>query len=730
MSQQAPITQHVRRMSRWRVWAVLGFFLLPVLVGFFFAEQITLQALREHQQALIQWQAEHPWPARGAYAAVYLVLTSLSLPSAAVLTLAGGAIFGLQVGVWLVLLSATAGATLSMLMTRYVFADLARHRLGPWQQAFEREMARDGNFYLLFLRLLPVMPFFLVNIAMGLSRMPVGTYALITLVGMAPATLVYVQAGTALATLSATGDVWSTDVLLALTLLAFMPLLLRSLLPAWRRRRRLRPWRTQRPQRFDRNLVVIGAGAAGLVSAYMARTLRARVTLIEAGRPGGDCLYRGCVPSKTLIEASRQIAQMRRAADGGLKVAEPELDWPMLMQRLQQVIRDIEPNDSVERYTQLGVDVRIGRARIVNPWTVEIATDQGLEQLTTRAMVVATGSEPIRPDLPGLDQVCAVTSDTLWDHLAGLHERPNRVVMIGGGAMGCELSQALARLGAEVTLVERGPRLLAQESQAVSQAAHDALADAGVRMLLQSQALECRADGPESAPFTTRVQTPHGEQILAFDLMILAMGRKPRWQGFGLEALGIQSLDLDEYLETAVPGLYAAGDVAGGRQMTHLAAHQGWHAALNALQGFWRFRPDRVSVPQVIFMDPEIARAGLTLEQAQQQGLRPEVVRVQWAELDRAVIDDRRSGFIELMTRAGSDRLLGVTIVGTHAGELLPQFTLAMNNRLGLNKLLANLYAYPTLSEIVRRAAAVHRREHQPRWLGPWLERWHAWRRG
>jgi pyruvate/2-oxoglutarate dehydrogenase complex dihydrolipoamide dehydrogenase (E3) component len=302
--------------------------------------------------------------------------------------------------------------------------------------------------------------------------------------------------------------------------------------------------------------------------------------------------------------------------------------------------------------------------------------------------------------------------------------------MIGGGAMGCELSQALARLGSEVTLVERGPRLLAQESPTVSQAAHDALADAGVRILLQSQALECQADVLEPASFTTRVQTPQGQQVLAFDLMILAIGRKPRWQGLGLQSLGIQSLDLDEHLETAVPGIYAAGDVAGGRQMTHLAAHQGWHAALNALQGFWRFRPDRVSMPQVIFMDPEIARVGLTLEQAQQQGLQPEVTRVEWAELDRAIIDERRSGFIELITRAGSDRLLGVTIVGTHAGELLPQFTLAMDNGLGLNKLLANVYAYPTLSEIVRRAAGVHRRQQQPGWLGPWLERWHAWRRG
>ncbi len=726
MPQPAPIAQRARRMPRWWVGCVGGFLLCVVLGSYFASEQITLQALREHQQTLAQWHAEHPWQVRGAYVALYLVLTSLSLPSAAVLTLAGGAIFGLQVGLVLVLCSATAGATLAMLMARYLWVDLARRRLGPWQLAFERGMARYGGFYLLSLRLLPVMPFFLVNLAMGLTRMPVGTYALLTLLGMAPATLVYVQAGTALATLSATGDLWSSDLLLALTLLALMPLLVRFILPLWRRSRALRPWRAQRPQRFDRNLVVIGAGAGGLVSAYMARALKAQVTLVEADRPGGDCLYRGCVPSKTLIEAARQMAQIQQATQHGLQVGPAQLDWPVLMQRLRQVIREIEPHDSVARYTGLGVDVRIGRARILNPWTVEITTDTDRQLVTTRAVVLATGSEPIRPKVPGLDQVCAVTSDTLWDHLAGLPKRPDRIVMLGGGAMGCELSQALARLGGVVTLVERGSALLAQEGPAVSQRARDALEAAGVQVLLDSQLLECRAGQPPLA----LLQTPGGPASIPFDLMILAVGRKPRWQGMGLEELGVQSLELDEGLETAVPGIFAAGDVTGGLQLTSAAAHQGWHAALNALQGLWRFRPDRVLIPQVIFMDPEIARVGCTLQQAQAQGLDPEVTRVDLAELDRAIIDGRRSGFIELITRAGSDRLLGVTIVGAHAGELLSEFTLAMNNGLGLRKVLANVHAYPTLSEIARLAAGAHQRARQPGWITVWLERWHAWRRG
>ncbi len=735
MPSQDPIPQRARRLPAWAAGCLWGLLAFVIVAAFVAADQITLQALREQQRALAQWQAEHPWPARLGYAALYLTLTSLSLPSAAVLTLAGGALFGLQEGLVLVLLSATAGATLSMLMARYLLTDLARRRLGPWQQAFERGMSRDGHFYLLSLRLLPLMPFFLVNLAMGLTRMPVGTYMVITLVGMVPATWVYVQAGTALATLSATGDVWSTDVLLALTLLAVMPLLLRALLLVWRRGRILRPWRSQRPRRFDFNLVVIGAGAGGLVSAYMARALQARVALIEADRPGGDCLYRGCVPSKTLIEASRRMEQIRQASRYGLQVAEPVLDWPALMQRMRQIIRDIEPHDSVQRYTDLGVDVRLGRARILNPWTVEVASERGLERLTTRAVILATGSEPNRPQIPGLDAVAAVTSDTLWERLESLPAIPKRLVILGGGVMGCELAQALARLGAEVTLVEQGPLLLCDQGRAVSRLAQDTLAAAGVRVMLQSTVLQCGASAPDStagdlASFMACLQTPSGVQDCSFDLLILAVGRKPRWRAMGLQALGLTQLEVDDYLQTELPGLYAAGDVSGGRQMTHVAAHQGWHAAVNSLQGFWRLRPDRVWLPQVIFMDPEIARVGLTLEQAQQQGLEPEVTRVDLAELDRAIIDDRRCGFIELVTRAGSDRLLGVTIVGAHAGELLPEFTLAMNNGLGLRKVLANLHAYPTWSEIARLAAGAYQRQRQPRWALQWLERLHRWRRG
>ncbi len=704
----------------------LGLVVLIGSLGFWGHEHLSLQTLLEQQQALAQWTQRHLWQSALAYLALYVTMAALSLPFAAVLTLAGGALFGLGLGTALALCAATLGATLAMGLARYFLGDWARRQLGPWHAAFERGMARDGSFYLLSMRLLPVLPFFAVNLAVGLSRMSFLRFATVSMLGMLPATVIYVNAGRTLA--SAADGIWSADLLLALILLAMLPLAARGVLPRWARRRALRRWRAERPRRFDRNLVVIGAGAAGLVSAYMARALQARVTLVEAERPGGDCLYRGCVPSKTLIEAARRMEQSRQAHRHGLRGAPLQLDWPALMKRLQEVIATIEPHDSVQRYTELGVDVRIGRARVINPWTVEINGAQGTERVTTRAIVLATGSEPIRPDLPGLDQVCALTSDTLWDHLARLPARPDRILVLGGGAMGCELSQAMARLGSAVTLVEQGPRLLAREGPAISQMAQDALWADGVRVWLDSQLLQCEAADP-GAGFRAQLQTPEGQVWADFDLMILAVGRKPRWRGMGLEELGLESLDVDETLETALPGIFAAGDVTGGRQLTHAAAHQGWHATVNALQGLWPLRPHRTLIPQVIFMDPEIARVGHTLQQAQQQRLDPQVTRVDLAELDRAIIDDRRTGFIELITSAGSDRLLGVSIVGAQAGELLSPFTLAMNHGLGLKKILAGVYAYPTLSEVARLAASAHRRAHQPAWAVRWLARWHAWRR-
>ena len=473
-------------------------------------------------------------------------------------------------------------------------------------------------------------------------------------------------------------------------------------------------------------MLVIGGGAGGLVTAYMAAALKARVTLVEAERLGGECLYTGCVPSKALIHAARAAEQVRRAARLGVKAGAPEIDWPALMRRLQDVIAAIEPHDSAQRYTQLGVEVIQGRARLLNPWTVEVSSATGARQLSARAIVLATGAEPVRPELPGLALLPHACSDTLWSQLAALPRLPGRMVLLGAGAMGCELAQAFARLGAQVTLVEQGAQVLGREDADVAQAALVALQGAGVQVHLHSQALRCQTQA-------LVLQTPAGELRLDCDFLVLALGRRPRLDGLGLQELGLdtsQGLRVNGFMQTELPNLYAVGDVAGPWQLTHAAAHQGWHAAFNALLGIKKLRADRALMPQTLFLDPEIARVGLNEREAQARGLAYEVTRFELAGLDRALTDDQGGGFIKLLTVPGSDRLLGVSIVGPQAGELLAEYALAMKHGLGLNKVLASIHAYPTLAEANKAAAGAWKRAHEPVWALRLLERWHAWRRG
>jgi pyruvate/2-oxoglutarate dehydrogenase complex dihydrolipoamide dehydrogenase (E3) component/uncharacterized membrane protein YdjX (TVP38/TMEM64 family) len=701
--------------------------LLAVLAGLIWAGglgSLSLETLLAQQSRLLQWHAQSPWQARLAFAGVYVAVTALSLPGAALLSLACGAVLGLAWGTAVALLSATLGATLAMLMARYLLRPWVLRIGGARLAAFDRGMARDGVFYLLSMRLLPALPFFLINLAVGLTQMRALTFAWVSLLGMAPAALVYVHAGGALGQIRSPADIVSAPVLGALALLALLPWLMRWALPHWQRRRALAPWRAQRPRRFERNLVVIGGGAGGLVAAYMAAALRARVSLVEADRLGGDCLYHGCVPSKALIHVSRQLHQIGQSAHLGLRVAAPSVDWPVLMQRVREVIAQIEPHDSAQRYSALGVDVISGHARIVNPWTVEITGAGSIRRLSTRAIVIATGAQPVVPQWPGLADVDPVTSDTLWDRLAASAQIPQRIAICGGGAIGCELAQALARLGAHVTLIERGARLLAREDEDVSAVALKALQGAGVQVLLQTQPLDFGRD-PECH---ARLQTPAGPLRLGFDLLLLALGRKPNLQGLGLQELGLSHLQLDAYLQTPIPGIYAAGDVTEQWQLTHAAAHQGWHAAVHALQGLRRFRADRAPMPQTLFLDPEIARVGLNEQQA--RGLAHEVTRFELAELDRAIIEGQREGYVKLITAAGSGKLLGATVVGPHAGELLAEYTLALQQGLSLRQLLAGVRAYPTWSEANKYAAGVFVRGRQPAWALRWLERYHAWRRG
>ena len=696
---------------------------------------LSLEQLKASQAGLAALYQRHPWQVAGAYFGIYVLATALSLPGAVLLTLAGGALFGLLWGTVIVSFASSVGATLAFLASRFLLRDVVRERFGRRLAEIDRGLERDGAFYLFTLRLIPVVPFFLINLLMGLTRMKTLTFHAVSQVGMLAGTLVYVNAGTQLARLDSLQGILSPALIGSFVLLGLFPLIARRLVAAWQQRRATARWRGVRPRHFDRNLIVIGAGAGGLVTAYIAAAVKARVTLVEAHKMGGDCLNYGCVPSKALIRSAKLAHQMRHGARYGLHDTEPVLSFRAVMQRVRDVIRDIEPHDSVERYTGLGVEVLQGHARLVDPWTVEIALNGGgTQRLTARSIVLATGARPFVPPLPGIEQVDCVTSDTLWDRFAALDHPPARLVVLGGGPIGCELAQAFARLGSQVTLVEMAPRLLLREDEDVSAFALKTLQGDGVQVRTGQRALRCERNGEEDGGTQWLVVDNAGrEERIAFDHLICAVGRVARLEGFGLTELGIPTgrvIETNEYLQTIYPHIYVVGDAAGPYKLTHVAAHQAWYAAVNALFGEWRrFKVDYRVIPWTTFIDPEVARVGLNEQEAREHGLAFEITRFDIGELDRAIADSEASGFVKVLTEPGKDRILGVTIVGAHAGELLAEYVLAMKHGLGLNKVLGTIHTYPTLAEANKYAAGTWKRAHAPQGLLRWVQRYHDWKR-
>tara|TARA_R100001509_G_scaffold156035_1_gene118946 strand:- start:2745 stop:4901 length:2157 start_codon:yes stop_codon:yes gene_type:complete len=715
-----------------RLWILL---IIAAVVATFYAlgldSYLTLDQLKASQSRFDDLLEQYPVAIPAAYFIIYVLVTAVSLPGATIMTLAGGALFGLWQGLLLVSFASSIGATLAFLVARFLLRETVRARFGERLKAIDRGIQRDGAFYLFTLRLVPIFPFFIINLVMGLTRLRTWTFYWVSQLGMLAGTAVYVNAGTQLAQVERVGDVLSPELLLSFVLLGLFPWIARAIVGLVQRRRVYRPW--QRPRQFDRNLVVIGAGAGGLVSAYIAATVKAKVTLVEAQRMGGDCLNYGCVPSKALIRSARLASQMRRADQYGLQPVEPGFSFRAVMERVQRIVAEIEPHDSVERYSGLGVDVLQGYARIVDPWTVEISLNAGgTRRLTTRSIVIAAGAAPHIPDLPGLAEVDYVTSDTLWERFAQLDQAPRRLLVLGGGPIGCELSQAFARLGSRVTVLQRNQHLLPKEDPEVSTMARQALAEDGVRVLTGHTALRCVREGGEQ--YLLAEDDEGAEVRIVFDHLLLAVGRRPRLQGYGLEDLGIptnHTVTTNEYLETLYPNIFAAGDVAGDYQYTHAAAHMAWYAAVNALFGqLKRFKVDYSVIPHVTFIEPEVARVGLSEQEAIERGVAHEITRYDLADLDRAIADSSAQGFVKVLTVPGRDRILGATIVGPQAGELLAEFILAMRHGLGLNKLLGTIHSYPTLAEANKYAAGEWKKAHAPERLLGWVERYHRWRRG
>ncbi|WP_292123895.1 FAD-dependent oxidoreductase [Mesorhizobium sp.] len=663
------------------------------------------------------WISAHSGLAALIFAAVYVAVTGLSLPGATALTLIGGSLFGLWAGTLLVSSASVIGATTGMIIARYFLRDLIERRFPDVVAKVNRGIAADGARYLFALRLVPVIPFFLVNLAMGLTRMPVRTFAWVSQLGMLPGTVAYVNAGRQLASIESAGDILSPRILLAFAALAALPFAAKAANAWWSGRNSLRAW--QRPHRFDYNLIVIGAGSAGLVTAYIAAAARARVALVEEGKMGGDCLNTGCVPSKALIRSAKLAKEGMHPERLGLN-GRLEPDFAAIMGRIQKVVARVAPHDSAERYRELGVEVVKGHARLVDPWTVEV---EG-RRLSGRRIVLATGAEPAMPPIPGLADVEPLTSETLWS----LTERPARLLVLGGGAIGCELAQSFARLGSETTVVEALPRLIAREDEDSSEMMRAALASDRVTVVAGVAVNTFSRDG------LSRMAHLADGRALRFDRVLVAVGRRPRTRGFGLEELGLLEdgrLVVDDRLRTRVPTIYAAGDVIGRLQFTHAAGQYAWFAAMNALFGdFKSWKADTKVFPSVIYTDPEIARVGLSETEARERGIAYEITRYDLAELDRAIADDANEGFVKVLTVPGKDRILGVTIAGARAGDMLGEFTLAMRHGLGLNAILRTIHPYPGWTEAARSTAGEWRRAHTPAWALAVSARTLQWLRG
>ncbi len=715
-------------------WFVL--LLLALAIGAFVALDLgrflSVEALKASQASFGQLHAERPFTVAAVYFVLYVAATALSIPGATIITLAGGAIFGLWQGLLLVSFASTIGATLAFLASRFVLRDWVEGKFGNRLADINRGVDKEGAFYLFTLRLIPVVPFFLINLLMGLTRMKAVTFYWVSQIGMLAGTAVYVNAGTQLAQLDSLQGILSPALLGSFVLLGVFPLIARRTVAAVQQRKVYARWADQRPKTFDRNLIVIGGGAGGLVSAYIAAAVKAKVTLIEAHKMGGDCLNYGCVPSKALIKSAKLAHQMRHASRYGLSDAAPAFSFKAVMQRVHDVIKAIEPHDSIERYTGLGVEVLQGYGKLVNPWTVEVALNNGgTQRLTARAIVIAAGARPFVPPLPGLDEVGYVTSDTLWDEFAKLDEVPPRLVVLGGGPIGSELAQSFARLGSQVTQVEMGARIMVREDEEVSALAKASLEADGVQVLTGHKALRCELVNGEK---TLVVEHAGAEKRIVFDQLLCAVGRVARLQGYGLEELGIptqRTVETNEYLQTIYPNIYAAGDVAGPFQFTHTAAHQAWYAAVNALFGEWKlFKADYSVIPWATFIAPEVARVGLNEQEAKEKNIPYEVTKFGIDDLDRAIADSEAHGFVKVLTVPGKDTILGVTIVGTHAGDLLAEYVLAMKHGLGLNKILGTIHTYPTLAEANKYAAGEWKRAHQPHALLAWVKKYHDFKRG
>lgn len=705
---------------------VVVLIIAAIVVSFFtfdLGRYLTLSHIKAQQEAFSSYYAGHRVLTLGIYAVIYVIVTALSLPGATILTLAGGALLGLWAGFVVISFASTIGATLAFLVSRFLLKDWVQQKFGDRLGAINQGIKKDGAFYLFTLRLVPIFPFFVINLVMGLTPIRTVVYYLVSQIGMLPGTFVYVNAGTQLSKIESAAGILSPGLLLSFALLGIFPLIAKKLVNFIKARKAMAGH--PRPKKFDYNLVVIGAGSAGLVTAYIAAAVRARVALVEKHKMGGDCLNTGCVPSKALIRSSKILSYVRRAGDFGFKKGDIDYTFADVMERVQRIVQKIAPHDSVERYTQLGVDCIQGEARITSPYTVEVNGST----LTTRSIVIASGARPLVPPIPGLDQIDYLTSDNVWT----LRQRPRRMIVLGGGPIGCELTQVFSRLGATVTQVEMIPQIMGREDPEIAEAIKQQFESEGIRVLTGHRAREVVVEGDQKI----LVCDHQGRDVrIEFDQILVAVGRVANTRGFGLQELGVRisdtrTIETNELLQTNFPNIFCAGDAAGPYQFTHTAGHQAWYASVNALFGkFKTFKADYRVIPWATFTDPEVARVGLNESEAKEKNILYEKTVFHLDDLDRAIADSEDRGLVKVLTVPGKDKILGVTIVGAHAGDLIAEYVLAMKQGIGLNKILGTIHIYPTLAEANKYAAGEWKKAHAPEKVLGWVEKYHAWMRG
>ncbi|KZY34239.1 pyridine nucleotide-disulfide oxidoreductase [Oleiphilus sp. HI0072] len=701
---------------------------LVILIGCFFffdlAQYLSLDYFKSQQQAISDFHSQNAILSAGIFVMIYIAVTALSFPGAAVMTLAGGAIFGLLQGTILVSFASTIGATLAFLVSRTLLKESVQKKFADSLKSINAGIEKEGAFYLFGLRLVPLFPFFVINLVMGLTPIKTRQFFLISQLGMLPGTLVYVYTGTQLGQIDSLSGILSPGLLFAFALLGLFPILAKKLMESIQAKKVFANY--DKPSKFDTNMVVIGAGSAGLVTSLIAAATKAKVSLIERHKMGGDCLNTGCVPSKALIRSAKMAKYHERAEEFGLSNENIEVDFPAVMERIQSIIKTIEPHDSIERFTGLGVDCITGSAEIIDPFRVKVNG----ETITTRNIVISTGARPFVPAIKGIEDTGYLTSDTIWE----LREKPGRMLIIGGGPIGCEMAQSFQRLGVQVIQVDRSARIMPREDEDVSAEVQKRFIEEGIDLRLNHQPTEFITDNGQKVLLCTDIDGT--EQRIEYDVLLLAVGRKANTEGFGLDKLNIPltdkgTIEVNEFLQTRFPNIYACGDVAGPYQFTHTASHQAWYTAVNGLFGlFKKFKADYRVIPWATFSDPEVARVGINEQEAKAQGIAYDVSRYDIDDLDRAIADGEAHGFIKVLTVPGKDKILGVTIVGHHAGDIIAEYVTAMKHGLGLNKILGTIHIYPTLAETNKFVAGNWKKANAPEKVLQFLEKFHAWRRG